>query len=112
MKNIKKGVVCQEKKQITTNQNQAYFAKLGTPGLQEGVLRKGGLRTSPTYLQYHLTLDIKDYHLKCANKRGRAIYLIGFSLSPQLFFPVGIKKTRGIVNKSPSPKERKTVLKP
>jgi len=28
------------------------------------------------------------------------------------FFPVGIRKTRGIVNKSPRPKETKIVLKP
>jgi len=35
-----------------------------------------------------------------------------FQPSPQPFLPVGIKKTRGMVNKSPSPKERKTVLKP
>jgi hypothetical protein len=28
------------------------------------------------------------------------------------FFPVGIRKTRGIVNKSPRPKEMKMVLRP
>jgi hypothetical protein len=41
------------------------------------------------------------------------------TLSPKIllgktppFLPVGIRKTRGIVNKSPKPKERKVVLKP
>jgi hypothetical protein len=35
-----------------------------------------------------------------------------FQPSYQPFLPVGIRKTRGIVNNSPSPNERKTVLKP
>jgi hypothetical protein len=30
------------KEPIITNPNQAYFAELGTRGLQEGVFRKGG----------------------------------------------------------------------
>jgi len=33
-------------------------------------------------------------------------------LFPPPFFPVGIRKTRGIVNRSPRPKKMNVVLKP
>jgi len=35
-----------------------------------------------------------------------------FQPSPHSFFPEGIRKTRGIVNKSTKPKEMKMILKP
>ena len=38
--------------------------------------------------------------------------ILGAELHSPTFFPVGMRKTRGMVNKRPRPKDRKVILKP